>query len=663
MKTQPTRLLLLAAILLVFSAASLRAQDETSPFQVTRYEIDAELLPEPHQLLAKARLEIRATQSVAAVNLLLNKNLKVERVLDAQGKPLAFEHATGAESFTITFPQALAGGSTTTVSVEYGGVLDPALRPEQGPKLAVIAPGQSYLLRESRWYPQAANRWERYAMILTVTVPDGETALASGRADAPTTSGGKTRTVFRTAEPTLAGTLVAGRYEKLTPAAGAPIAFYLRSLPAGYASANADKASDIVAFFSDRFGALSNPSVAIVEAGDDSWEAYAAPNLLLLPPPQWSSSISPRLLARGLAAQWWAARISPATTGDAWLSVGLARYCEALYMEHAAGPAALEQVLEDLTITSLVDEAAAPIANAGRLAPFSPEFNSVVRDKGAMVFQMLRVVMGDEPFNRLLTTYSQRFAGRAVTIEEFERLAEEIHGQPLDYFFSEWLRSTGVPQFEVDWVIYRTQKGFRVTGQLKQQLEIFRMPIPVHVETEGPPVTQLVEVVGPQTDFSIETFGKPTKIEIDPDFTVLKYTPALRLRVAIARGESLFERGQYFEAAREYQRALEIKRNSSLAHYRLGETYFSQRNYQSAANTFREALNGDREPAWTVVWSHIFLGKIFDISGQRERAVNEYRRALETKDDNQGALAEADKYLREPYRREERTIEQIERRD
>jgi aminopeptidase N len=280
-----------------------------------------------------------------------------------------------------------------------------------------------------------------------------------------------------------------------------------------------------------------------------------------------------------------------------------------------------------------------------------------------MVFQMLRVVMGDEPFARLLSTYSQRFAGRAATIDNFERLAEEVHGQLLDYFFSEWLRSTGVPQFEIEWVIYRTQKGFRVQGQLKQQLEIFRMPIPMYVETEGPPVTQLVEVVGPRTDFSIETFGKPTLIEIDPDFTVLKYTPALRLRVAIARGEAMFERGQYFEAAREYQRALEIKRNSSLAHYRLAETFFSQRNYQAAANSFREALNGDREPRWTVVWGHIFLGKIFDISGQRERAVNEYRRALETKDDTQGALAEADKYLREPYRREERTIEQIERRD
>jgi aminopeptidase N len=276
---------------------------------------------------------------------------------------------------------------------------------------------------------------------------------------------------------------------------------------------------------------------------------------------------------------------------------------------------------------------------------------------------MLRVVMGDEPFLRLLSAYSQRFRGRAATIDDFEKLAEEIHGQPLDYFFSEWLRSTGVPQFEMDWVIYRTQKGFRVGGQMKQQLEIFRMPIPIHIETEGPPTTQTVEVVGPRTDFSIETFGKPTQIEIDPNFTVLKYTPALKLRVAIARGESLYERNKYFEAAREYQRALEVKRNSSLAHYRLGETFFAQRNYQAAANSFREALNGDQDPKWTQVWSHIGLGKIFDLTGQRERAINEYRRAVETNDDTQGALAEAQKYLQEPYRREERTIERLDQKN
>jgi hypothetical protein len=52
------------------------------------------------------------------------------------------------------------------------------------------------------------------------------------------------------------------------------------------------------------------------------------------------------------------------------------------------------------------------------------------------------------------------------------------------------------------------------------------------------------------------------------------------------------------------------------------------------------------------VWSHIYLGKIFDISGQRERAVNEYTQAQRTRDNTQGAQDEVAKYLHQPYRNE-----------
>ena len=39
-------------------------------------------------------------------------------------------------------------------------------------------------------------------------------------------------------------------------------------------------------------------------------------------------------------------------------------------------------------------------------------------------------------------------------------------------------------------------------------------------------------------------------------------------------------------------------------------------------NQFREALNGDLKPSWIIVWSHVNMGKIFDATGQRERALN-----------------------------------------
>jgi Tfp pilus assembly protein PilF len=78
-----------------------------------------------------------------------------------------------------------------------------------------------------------------------------------------------------------------------------------------------------------------------------------------------------------------------------------------------------------------------------------------------------------------------------------------------------------------------------------------------------------------------------------------------------------------------------------------------QKNYQSAANSFRDALRGDDDPKWTEVWSHVNLGKIFDITGQRERAVNEYRQAVQTNDNTQGAINEARLLMQKPYKLDE----------
>jgi TonB family protein len=84
---------------------------------------------------------------------------------------------------------------------------------------------------------------------------------------------------------------------------------------------------------------------------------------------------------------------------------------------------------------------------------------------------------------------------------------------------------------------------------------------------------------------------------------------------------------------------------SSLAHYRQGEAYLQEDNLQSAANEYRESLNGNLDPTWTVVWSHIQLGRIFDATGQHDRAINEYSQAQKTRDNTDGALDEANNYL------------------
>jgi tetratricopeptide (TPR) repeat protein len=159
--------------------------------------------------------------------------------------------------------------------------------------------------------------------------------------------------------------------------------------------------------------------------------------------------------------------------------------------------------------------------------------------------------------------------------------------------------------------------------------------------------------VGTETSFSEETFGrpKPGGIRVDPNNLILKGSSSLRARAAIARGEELAEQGRYYDAVAQYQKALGIQPNRPLAHFRMGEAFFYQKNYQAAANAFRECLQAVPEPSekWTEVWGHIYLGKIFDLLGQRERAVNEYSLAKRTNDDTGGAQSVAESFIKKGY--------------
>jgi len=98
----------------------------------------------------------------------------------------------------------------------------------------------------------------------------------------------------------------------------------------------------------------------------------------------------------------------------------------------------------------------------------------------------------------------------------------------------------------------------------------------------------------------------------------------------------------------QYRKDLEVNHNGSLAHFRIAEILSQQGNDQSAANEFREALSGDLQPRWIEVWAHIGLGEIYELTGQRDRAVHEYQLAVSTNDNTQGALTEANGRLRSP---------------
>ena len=105
------------------------------------------------------------------------------------------------------------------------------------------------------------------------------------------------------------------------------------------------------------------------------------------------------------------------------------------------------------------------------------------------------------------------------------------------------------------------------------------MPVDLRVETDGKTEDQKVDVVGTDSQYVVDTFGRPRRITIDPGDWVLKSSPDLQVRIAILKGQQLVAQNDLTGALAEYQKALEANSQSSLADYRIGEVLFTQRNY------------------------------------------------------------------------------------
>src|ERR1035438_3510977 len=145
-----------------------------------------------------------------------------------------------------------------------------------------------------------------------------------------------------------------------------------------------------------------------------------------------------------------------------------------------------------------------PMVQSSRLEDYSPGLWALTGGKGATVTGMLRYVMGDENFFKTLKAYTQQYAWKSVNTDDFKKIAENVSGQDLGYFFIQWIESSLSPEFKLEYTILRTTKGFRVMGKIAQDQDTFRMPVDLKIETEGNPEEKRVEVVGTSSEFSVD---------------------------------------------------------------------------------------------------------------------------------------------------------------
>ncbi len=453
---------------------------EKARLRVDDYQIEAELDPHLHQITARARVKFTALQDLSVAVFELHNDLRVTKVLDEKNQPLSAERVTQDSTVRVPLPAGLSRDASTTLTFEYDGTLENADNsPVPGLKLAYIGDDTSFLLYAGRWFPVSGYGLNRFTSTISVTVPAHMLVIGSGQSSVTDAAASKkpnasvlpTKTFkFVSNKPSFPGTIVAGVFapEYKSDEAGLDLHVFFKPTHQSLAPTYTTTAVQEFSYFITLYGLPPSQKLNVVELPADTLPYLWAPEIAGLAGPSITEKTNYRLLADAIAHEWWGVSVSPATKDDWWLSDGFSRYSEAMYVENAAGAAGLEEAVKDMSVGALAYDTV-PLSSASKLDIFSTEFQSLATDKGAMILHMLRWVLGEDKYNKTMREFAAEYAGKSATTDDFRAVAEKNYGEQLTWFFSQWLDSTGAPEFKEKYTTYRLGGNFAKESKAQQE--------------------------------------------------------------------------------------------------------------------------------------------------------------------------------------------------
>ncbi|MBC8472325.1 MAG: ankyrin repeat domain-containing protein, partial [Planctomycetes bacterium] len=144
----------------------------------------------------------------------------------------------------------------------------------------------------------------------------------------------------------------------------------------------------------------------------------------------------------------------------------------------------------------------------------------------AFICHMLRKVVGDKKFSDIVEIYTDLRvnSGEPVSTAQFQKIAEYVFGQPLGWFFKQWIGYSELPQLQLDAVTFsETEKGWLVRGNLRQlNNSLFRLPVELVIETGKTTEHRTLWLEDGNTTFEIRTTNRPKGVLVDPNNDILQ---------------------------------------------------------------------------------------------------------------------------------------------
>jgi aminopeptidase N len=156
--------------------------------------------------------------------------------------------------------------------------------------------------------------------------------------------------------------------------------------------------------------------------------------------------------------------------------------------------------------------------------------------KGAMLFHMLKNLVGNDIFNSALQEFIAEKKFSDASWKDIEKVFEKVSGKDLKWFFSQWLTRSDVPSFEVKDLRVVVIKGLpRVYFEIFQTGKPFKFALPVRIITEKGDKKDIIQIEEKKRIFEIQVEEKPLRIVFDENYDLMRKLTEKEFPPVIAR--------------------------------------------------------------------------------------------------------------------------------
>ncbi|MFN2456000.1 MAG: M1 family aminopeptidase [Pyrinomonadaceae bacterium] len=510
------------------------------------------------------------------------------------GTPLKFALAAPREKLIVELDRAYQPTDVLTIIFDYhtnGVVKESGIGGAYGRGLAFIKPTKDEPKRPRQIWSQGESEYNHYwfpcydhpndfsTSELIATVDKPYTVISNGQLVEQKDNPDNTRTFhWKTDVPHASYliSIVVGEYTPVEAAyAGIPINTYVYPSEVKEGRITAARIADMVQFFSERTG-VKYPYAKYAQTvardfggGMENISATTLTDMTIHDARTELDRTSDSLLSHELAHQWFGDYVTSRNWSDIWLNESFATYFQALYDEHNLGRD--EFLYRDVRnnqneyLEAWRRGLRRPIVTKNYTEP-DAVFDVYAYPRGGAVLHMLRRYLGDENWWRAINHYLTKYAHQPVETAQFRIAIEEATGQPLEWFFDQWLYKMGHPIFYVTKSYDQAAKTLTLNVAQAQKIDptsafpqaaLFRVPVDIEIGAAGGKTRIERVIIEPKETqtFSFKLDGEPQLVNFDYGGALIKEVrfdkPASELVYQLTNDEDLTGRLWALERLRD----------------------------------------------------------------------------------------------------------------